>query len=91
MKAGRELDKLIGEKILQLDGWYLADEFLPRFSTNIEAAWLVVEKLKSMGGEIAIRVSPLGIEVETSEELEQGTSAPYLICITALKECGFDI
>ena len=58
MKAGRELDALIAEKVM---GWRLQAEpytcwnlpdgdqriYTPNFSTDIAAAWRVVEKMRS--------------------------------------------
>jgi hypothetical protein len=57
MKAGRELDRLVAEKVM---GWKVEYgelghehftengeiKFLPFYSTNISDAWQVVEKLK---------------------------------------------
>ena len=61
MKAGRELDALIAEKVLGLSGvrdgksWLYGDNWthnkegvlclVPHYSTQIADAWLVVEKL----------------------------------------------
>lgn len=59
MEAGRELDALIAEKVMGLErcgckcGLFLNEyhePFLePHYSTDIAAAWEVVEKLNSMG------------------------------------------
>ena len=65
MKAGRELDALIAEKVLGLSGvrdgksWLYGDNWthnkegvlclVPHYSTQIADAWLVVEKMKDSG------------------------------------------
>ncbi len=71
MKAGRQLDALVAEKVM---GWELTQSRLghyhvitspsgkpikthshiPLFSTDIAAAWLVVEKLITDGYEVSI-------------------------------------
>ena len=56
MKAGRELDALVAEKVFKMTVWF--DEEgepigqgialrveIPHFSTKIESAWIVVEKM----------------------------------------------
>lgn len=103
MKAGRELDALIAEKVMGLDGPQYPDcptcgsanycretPYLP-YSTEIAAAWEVVEKLKtpdvylevlSHKGEphwvcrIIGGKDPIGAGAET---------APHAICLAALK------
>jgi hypothetical protein len=62
MEAGREMDALIAEKVLGLSDWHIrhSDEDgdgnlyfceikdeLPHYSTDIAAAWQVIEKIKS--------------------------------------------
>ena len=65
MKAGRELDALIAEKVLGLSGvrdgksWLYGDNWthnkegvlclVPHYSTQIADAWLVVEKMLENG------------------------------------------
>ena len=51
MKAGRELDALIAERVMG-EMWGVGpnlEDTLPHFSTQIADAWLVVDKLGEMG------------------------------------------
>lgn len=68
-------------------------EHHPPFSTDIAAAWEVVEKLNLLGrydlrGEAAAWV--LGEDINADEWLvfAEGSSAPHAICIAALKAVG---
>ena len=89
MKPGRELDAMVSEKVMGckwIDGWHP--------STDIQAAWHVVEKLgsKSM---VTIRTGfkhPQGSTYHHTEttvtvggEYASGISAPHAICLAALK------
>jgi hypothetical protein len=86
--------------------WYLTSDYeagdvpywcpLP-FSTNIAAAWMVVEKLREQS--IAVTVSTMGPRAETGVHTTVcGTgsphtwaeSAPLAICLAALKAVGVD-
>ncbi|MED1125164.1 BC1872 family protein [Bacillus atrophaeus] len=64
-EGDRALDKFIGEKIMDhtiagdpdemfILGGLVAKQPVPFYSSKIEDAWLVVDKLKSIGLEIAI-------------------------------------
>lgn len=110
MTPGRELDALVAEKVFgfpaprdshastEVGYWTVDDKMfipVPRFSTDIAAAWEVVEKLKRLGYKIGIDSSPndksacvvmeddngdwISIAVETAETL------PHAICRAALK------
>ncbi len=73
---------------------------LPLYSTDIAAAWAVVEKLRKSHG-IAIAVYEDGsTRVELSQDrlshhpnniFEGATTAPHAICLAALKACGVDL
>lgn len=78
---------------------------LPCFSTNIEAAWIIVEKLKSMGMMVSIQTSNdfNSVEVEKFEPSEsgggrwvqvveptEGESVPHAICLASLKAVNFE-
>jgi hypothetical protein len=97
MQAGREMDALVAENIFKLDaacwihGCEITAHRIPEYSTDIAAAWLVVEKLRQQG---------FRIMVSTDDELEWGAyfedrrhssgssehdSAPLAICRAALK------
>jgi len=50
LQAGRELDALVVTEIMGYEGCVLAhgDSTFPPYSTDIAAAWLVVEKLSAL-------------------------------------------
>ena len=115
MKAGRELDALIAEKVMGLtrhdesyvaegvgkvlrfvwrDGCgtcvYSGDMFLPHYSTDIAAAWEVVEKadLWSLYGSIGDGPYRACIQFGDREGLMTADTAPLAICLAALKAKG---
>ena len=47
MPAGRELDALVAEKVMGWDHYPSKHEIVPAYSTDIAAAWEVVEKMRS--------------------------------------------
>lgn len=60
------------------------------YSTSIEAAWLVVEKLKSIGHVIHVSVFPDKVQAvyvhDTGEnDYGEADTAPHAICLAALK------
>lgn len=71
MKAGRELDALVTEKVMSMepskDGGYHRKnrndtfQITPHYSTDIAAAWKVVEALAQSPHWIAVTVSNFGI------------------------------
>ncbi len=118
MKAGRELDALVAEKVMGwkvLSHWdadggikHLVDhnqcevrpaEFKP-YSTDISAAWEVVEKLQSEGFHACVhryvQKNPHWGAQFDKEDLDvicgptQGAAptAPHAICLAALKTVG---
>jgi len=96
MKAGHGLDALIAEKVMGLDisG---ADFFLNEsggishdikpYSSDISAAWEVVEKLASLNHSISIVYGPIGAQVQIYNDFEpfNTDTAPHAICLAALK------
>ena len=133
LKAGRELDALVAEKVMglpekdwhpecsryhQVDdaefdskyGWMgwcytegreicTAKKYPPRYSTDIAAAWEVVESdywsedwgiVKVDSAEPLYQVWDLpGWELETGL-ISQAYSSPLAICLAALKAVGYD-
>jgi SAM-dependent MidA family methyltransferase len=103
MKAGKELDALVIEKVMRWknDGEWLTDittfpglrlveDFKP--STDMTAAWEVLEEMQSEGIYLDIRTYADFYMVEVRKEsghlldaCAQGLTAPYAICIAALK------
>lgn len=110
MKAGRELDALIAGKVM---GWKhrgphplfgtevwasdKGDNLLPHFSTDIAAAWTVVDKLREewiVTAEIDSTQCVIGLGhnyASTPEELRaSAATAPHAICLAALKAVGHE-
>lgn len=93
MKPGRELDALIAEKVMRITKSGNTD---PKpYSTDIAAAWEVVEKLKWEYWHVQLhhyqgnkygyvgwtfRMCQVDKEIEASSEV----SAPHVICLAAL-------
>jgi hypothetical protein len=78
-------------------GWAL---FTPGFSTSIEAAWEVVERIKAIGcvdiqvlhgGTYQVQIDRYGASAGWDSafvESTEGESAPHAICLAALKSIG---
>ena len=96
MEAGRELDALIAEKVMddmlagiRLDGSPMFDD-IPHYSTQIADAWLVVEKL---GKSFDVSRCRKFQEIEAwfweasfhNGPDAQADTAPLAICLAALK------
>ncbi len=92
MKAGRELDALIAEKVFgKICPGFEFDYVGPHYSTQIADAWLVVEKMWDLGG---FRVAIIAVD-DGQYECDfddmratftlQADTAPLAICLAALK------
>lgn len=109
MQAGRELDALVARKVMgiadaqvfgRLGAMYdfTADQGLPKFhvpcySTDIAAAWTVVDKLSPDHGVTLKKTGDVwecGPLSRNDEPLflVQAPSAPLAICLAALKAVG---
>lgn len=115
MKAGRELDALVAEKVM---GWtivtesefglcwkiplagggfeFQSDESAPHYSTDVVAAIQLVERLaETQGFFLGKHGTPgrppwccrFGVEPSVTE----GETAPFVICVAALKAVGVQI
>lgn len=110
MKPGRYLDAMVAEKVM---GWrhdpgtyegsrYLLDpagarSAIPNYSTDIAAAWEVVEKLKGATAHFQLQSIPGGwstrifrVPAGLSNE-EIADTAPMAICLAALKAVGVEV
>lgn len=106
MTPGRELDALVAEKVMGYkrleptldwpERWLCDDRKLggiPAYSTDIAAAWEVVEKLSAKHPYITIiRVGTAPTEWVIAEgpgdsdpDLARAPTVPYAICLAALK------
>lgn len=106
MEAGREMDAMVAERVMGLEVNVAFPTLydtkmntihryaeIPHYSTDNNAAWEVVEKLRGRG--IAVTVSTLGtmnhqacaytIWHEVSSATTWAESAPLAICKAALK------
>jgi hypothetical protein len=91
MEAGRELDALVCEHVLDMEvsrnihtnlpTW----SNMPNYSTDISAAWEVVEKMDSKGFDVMILVrgGKHRVEFGIIADVERNTT-PHAICIAAL-------
>jgi hypothetical protein len=120
MKPGRELDALVAEKVMGFkvietdecngeDNLWLQgyeDQELPSYSTDVAAAWEVVEKLKlfqvkqtdSDGYTDYVQlwqdsegIWTIGDWEDQLLILSEGESAPHAICLAALKAVGVKV
>jgi hypothetical protein len=103
MKAGRELDALIADKITNYVSltthWNPIDEIygdLPHYSTNILDAWQVVEKLKAHPYLFIFEMEVVvdcdcAFHGATGSFRAEAETAPLAICLASLKAKGIDI
>ena len=105
MKPERELDALIAEKAMELNTHWLGDGVevnilsigesgveVPCFSTDIAAAWEVVEKLTGDVFQLSWVIEgdgnrPVGVSFWAGDTFytAEAATAPYAICLAALK------
>ena len=95
MKAGREIDALIAEKVMGWPKnsvvWYIDDkpfrisDFSP--STQIADAWLVVEKIKRENLQIVWDIDGWFVS-SIYADTGFAPTAPLAICLAALKATG---
>lgn len=109
MKAGRELDDLVAEKVLgwehidlgPIDGirWKNGDRIIEsehpfRYSTDIAAAWEILENLVGRGFEFSIQGGGDSESVVAfgrgrgAAEVVRGEAFPHAICLAALAAVG---
>lgn len=114
MEAGQELDALVAEKIMGWrylnqpstgypwyppeEGWSKAHP--PRYSTDIAAAWKVMEKMCDMGNQNCTlqfegKLNPdyawTFSHDENADWWASAGTAPLAICLAALKVKGVDV
>lgn len=109
LKAGRDLDRLIAEKVMGRKTEILATSgnwlrftpegiTVPFYSTDIAAAWLVVERILAIEKAketylpvFSVQTSPTGssavlqVGMGCKVAAENASTAPLAICLTALK------
>lgn len=103
MNPGRELDALIAEKVMGLSKVGYA---LEPYSTDIAAAWEVVEKMKLMkfnrdsyvdqvlGWKIDVLQDEYEVRIMDQHwntwEISTCSSLPHAICLVTLKAVGYE-
>lgn len=98
MKPGRELDMLVAEKVMSLKPLGR----VPHYSTDISAAWEVVEKINSSKNKWtlnSLRCDPNDGKWQFGDIDRDGSiwpddkydSAPLAICLAALKAVGVEV
>lgn len=112
MKPGRELDALVAEKVMNfalgmmseqdvepsiiVDQAVASFDVIPYYSTDISAAWEVVEKLAGRFVP-SLTLGPTNewqaVFQESTDVIyyEHSNSAPHAICLAALKAVGVNI
>ncbi len=107
MKPGRELDALVAEKVMGYETVYSGANYyvertyspVPLYSTDISAAWEVVEKLACMKDEVNVFYDcgawfcNTGVDANGEWSIERSGScatAPHAICLAALKAVGYE-
>jgi len=101
MKPGREIDILVHEKVMgrKPGGSLPLSAWPPHYSTNISAAWGVVEKLgkekqwffhtRGKCGEVDLIDFPKNINNDSINVYAD--SIPLAICLAALKSVGHEV
>lgn len=96
MPAGPEMDALVAEKVMRYINWAFG---VPRYSESLDAAWEVVERMKSRWGEFSLKYGPYLVrdakltdgwmlEPDNGSQFSGfGETAPLAICRAALKTC----
>lgn len=109
MKPGRELDALVAEKVMKLhyivgcsyifNGKLLGKETVPHYSTNIYAAWQIVEELypendNDLIFKVCRNVTDKGWDWACHFKVGGtvfGETAPHAICLAALEAVGVSV
>lgn len=94
MEPGKKLDKLVAEEVMDMTGLLHHKPY----STDISAAWEVVEKFN--GYTVVKNDENLDDEIRYGSRIEhngryyfcgmQSKSAPHAICLAALKAVGYN-
>lgn len=93
MRAGRELDALIAERVMgkkvdQSSPCLEDGSLIPRYSTHIADAWLVVERFENVEVEKFYHAYTAAVHIENRAYSIQEETAPLAICLAALKAVG---
>lgn len=91
MPAGREMDELVAELAMGLETPFCMDD-VPHYSTEIEAAWAVVEKMADAGRVVILKAdglrdgtfNPRWTVLIDSQPRTDADAAPLAVCRAAL-------
>lgn len=94
----REIDALVAEKVMGLHDTHAiqyGEKAIPNYSTDISAAWEVVEKMmKGEAGPIgSLQIDCMWPEwrVKYLDTITRSDSAPLAIALAALKSVGVEV
>lgn len=95
----RQIDTLVAQYVMGLpdkdiNRRTMVRSDLPHYTTDIAAAWQVVEKLKKHGFYAVIWVKPGIVQLYCHNEvctIEEKGTVPLAICLAALKAVGVEI
>lgn len=107
LSPGRELDALVAEKVMSIEPWpgvpgAFKAKFVPNgqvpkpchppeYSTDIVAAWQVIEYMRKKHHWTRLELNNFGMNswhVSFEKGYAVGESAPHAICLAALKRLG---
>lgn len=68
----------------------------PEYSTDIAAAWEVVERMRMIGADLEITIGKMGYAINYELEDNWGVhgykdTAPHAICLAALKAVSYEV
>lgn len=102
MNPGRELDQLVARKVMDLkeeNGFYISLD-CPHYSTSIQEAFSVVNRLRHMGSIFKLEIcdgpedlvgKPVYVTFQTTDDDEYTAccdTVPHAICLVALDMFG---
>lgn len=101
MNPGRELDALIAEKVMGLaSGRHLLGPDKP-YSTSIEAAWEVTEKMlerntgtmrvQAVSNSFGVTFEHWGDDENVVKGFHRSSTLPHAICLAAIKAVGVEL
>jgi hypothetical protein len=95
MNAGRELDALVADKVMGVpltSGNVCIHDHMPHYSTDIAAAWVVVDKMAAKNWNWMLQPGYATFAMtKDSGGSAFGSSVQHAICLAALKAIGVTV